>query len=64
MEVISHEGESFEQLLRRFKTGVERSGILREIKRKRFFRPKSVIRRDKARAAARRRRSPKRRVSS
>jgi len=55
MEVISHEGESFEQLLRRFKTGVERSGILRDLKRKRFFRPKSVVRREKERMAARRR---------
>lgn len=55
MEVSSREGESFEQLLRRFKTGVERAGILRDLKRKRFFRPKSVVRREKERAAARRR---------
>lgn len=55
MEVVSRDGESFEQLLRRFKTGVERSGILRDLKRKRFFRPKSVVRREKARMAARRR---------
>ncbi len=55
MEVVSREGESFEQMLRRFKTGVERSGILRELKRKRFFRPKSVVRREKAQLAARRR---------
>ncbi len=55
MDVSSREGESFEQLLRRFKTGVERAGILRDLKRKRYFRPKSVVRREKARMAARRR---------
>lgn len=55
MDVTSREGESFEQLLRRFKTGVERAGILRDLKRKRYFRPKSVVRREKARMAARRR---------
>ncbi len=63
MEIEAREGESFEQLLRRFKTDVERSGILRDLKRKRFFRPKSVVRREKARMAARRlsrkRRSPR-----
>lgn len=64
MEVVAHEGEGFEQLLRRFKTGVERAGILKELKRKRFFRPKSVVRREKARAAARRqRRNAKRRAA-
>jgi small subunit ribosomal protein S21 len=55
MDVTSRDGESFEQLLRRFKTGVERAGILRDLKRKRYFRPKSVVRREKARMAARRR---------
>jgi small subunit ribosomal protein S21 len=55
VDVVPREGESFEQMLRRFKSGVERAGILRELKRKRYFRPKSVVRREKARIAARRR---------
>ena len=39
--VILHEGESAESLINRFRSGVQRSGILREIKRRRYFRSKS-----------------------
>ena len=35
--VILHEGESTESLINRFRSGVQRSGILREIKRRRLF---------------------------
>jgi ribosomal protein S21 len=60
MHVEPHEGESFDQLLWRFKTSVDKSGILREYKRKRYFRTNAEIRRDKSKAAARRRvRRPK-----
>ena len=60
MHVEPREGESFDQLLRRFKTGIDKSGILREYKRKRYFKTNSELQRDKAKAAARRRtRRPK-----
>ena len=60
MHVEPREGESFDQFLRRFKTSMDKSGILREYKRKRYFKSNSELERDKAKAAARRRtRKPK-----
>ena len=47
------EGESFEELYRRFKRGMEGSGILREYRRKQRSRPAPEERRDTIRAAAR-----------
>jgi ribosomal protein S21 len=55
MHVEPREGESFDQLLRRFKTSMDKSGILREYKRKRYFKSAGELARDKAKAAARRR---------
>lgn len=55
MHVEPREGESFDQLLRRFKTSMDKSGILREYKRKRFFKSNGELQREKAKAAARRR---------
>jgi small subunit ribosomal protein S21 len=55
MHVEPREGESFDQLLRRFKTSMDKSGILREYRRKRYFKSKGELQREKARAAARRR---------
>jgi ribosomal protein S21 len=55
MHVELHQGESFDQLLRRFKNGMDKSGILREYKRKRFFKSNGELQREKAKAAARRR---------
>jgi ribosomal protein S21 len=55
MHVEPREGESFDQMLRRFKTSMDKSGILREYKRKRFFKSNSELAREKAKAAARRR---------
>jgi ribosomal protein S21 len=47
-------------MLRRFKTSMDKSGILREYKRRRYFKTNSELQRDKAKAAARRRtRRPK-----
>ena len=54
MHVEPHEGESFDQRLRRFKTGMDKSGILREYKRKQRFKSAGELRREKAKAAARR----------
>jgi ribosomal protein S21 len=60
MHVEAREGESFDQMLRRFKMAIDKSGILREYKRKRYFKTNSELERDKAKAAARRRtRKPK-----
>ena len=55
MHVEPRQGESFDQLVRRFKTSIDRSGILREYKRKRFFKSNSELAQEKAKAAARRR---------
>lgn len=56
MQVVLREGESFEALVKRFKAGVEREGILRDFKRKRRFKPAHEVRREKIQAAMRRRR--------
>jgi ribosomal protein S21 len=52
------EGESPEHLITRFRQAVQRDGILREIKQRRHFIPKSERRRiARAKAARRRRRA-------
>ncbi|MBI4299592.1 MAG: 30S ribosomal protein S21 [Chloroflexi bacterium] len=48
--VTLREGESFEGLLKRFRTSVQLSGVLKEAKRRRHF----VSNREKAREAERR----------
>lgn len=54
--VILNEGESIESLIRRFHSSVARSGILRELKDRRFFRSKSERERIAAQRALRRQR--------
>ena len=56
MYVTAREGEPFEELYRRFKRGIETSGILREYRKKQRFKPAHEERRDKIRAAARNKR--------
>ena len=51
--VTARPGEPFEELYRRFKRGMEGSGILREYRRKRRFTPNHELRREKIRKAAR-----------
>ena len=53
MFVKAREGEPFEELYRRFKRGMEASGLLREYRRKQRFIPNHELRRDKIRKAAR-----------
>jgi ribosomal protein S21 len=53
MYVTAREGEPFEELYRRFKRGIEASGLLREYRQKQRFKPNHELRRDKIRAAAR-----------
>ncbi len=48
--VSLNDGEGIESLLRRFRNSVARSGLLREVKERRFFRSKS----EKARMAVQR----------
>ena len=54
------DGESGDELLRRFNAQVTKSGILREIKDRRFFRTKREKARIAAQRAARRRRRQRR----
>ena len=56
MYVTAREGESFEELYRRFKRGIETSGLLSEYRKKQRFKPAHEERRDKIRAAARKKR--------
>ncbi len=53
MFVNARPGEPFEELWRRFKRGMEASGILRDYRRKQEFIPAHEERRMKIRAAAR-----------
>ena len=64
MHVSARDGESFEELFRRFKRGMEASGILREYRRKQRFKPAHEVRRDKIRAAARKLRRARSKSSS
>ena len=50
------EGEPFEELYRRFKRGMEASGILREYRRTQRFTPNHELRRQKIQKAARNKR--------
>ncbi len=63
MFVELREGESPERLLSRFRQAVQNDGILREVKRKRHFIPKSEMKR-LARAKALRRLRKRGRINS
>jgi ribosomal protein S21 len=56
MFVKARESEPFEQRYRRFKRGIEASGLLREYRQKQRFKPAHEERRDKIRNAARKKR--------
>ena len=60
MAVNRREGESFEELFRRFKRAVEGGGILRDYRRKQRFKSAHEERRDKIRAAQRRKKRQRR----
>jgi small subunit ribosomal protein S21 len=61
VHVVRREGESFEDFFARYKRGMNRSGILKDVKRHRFYLSPSESRRLKERQAARRRRRRARR---
>ena len=52
--VTLNEGESPESLVNRFRSAVQRSGVLRELKNRRYFKTKSQKAREAAQRAARR----------
>ena len=54
VQVTLREGESQENLLRRFRSGIQRSGIMQDVKRRRFFVSKSQQARLAQRRAIRR----------
>ncbi len=53
MYVTAREGEPFEELYRRFKRGMEASGVLGEYRRKQRFTPNHELRRQKIQKANR-----------
>jgi ribosomal protein S21 len=55
LEVYLREGETPDSLLRRFQRAVQVSGIMREVKARRYFLSKGEASRLKARKSARRR---------
>ena len=61
MYVTAREGEPFEELFRRYRRGMEASGIIREYRRKQRFQPAHEARREKIRKAARNKRRAGRR---
>ena len=56
LEVNLREGETQDSLLRRFQRAVQMSGIMREVKARRYFLSKGEAARLKAKRSARRRR--------
>lgn len=56
VEVKVREGEPIEEALRRFKRQCERDGIIQEIKRKEYYKPPSVVRKEKLAESRRKRR--------
>lgn len=55
VQVRLRDGETFEGMLKRFKVGVERQGVLREFRKHQTFMSKSEKARLKAKKAARKR---------
>jgi len=55
------EGESIDEALRRFKRECEKDGILQEIKKREFYKPPSVIRKEKLAETRRKMRLARRR---
>lgn len=57
-EVVIRENEPIERALRRFKKKVQRAGILRDLRKHRhYLKPSEQRRRDRVKAARRRRRA-------
>ncbi len=55
-KVVVKEGEPFEKALKRFKKKVEAAGILKEVRRREHYLKPSIRKKEKQRAADKRRR--------
>ena len=55
VKVKVRDGESIDEALRRFKRECEKDGILQEIKRREFYKPPSVVRKEKLAESRRKR---------
>ena len=64
MQVTSRDNESFEELLSRFKRGVAKSGVLRDLKKRRFFVSPGEQKRLKAQEAARKIKRRQRKIAA
>jgi small subunit ribosomal protein S21 len=60
-KVIVRKNESPEKAMRRFKRKVEREGIMKDVKKNRYYRKPSVRRKEKIKSAQKRRRKLERR---
>lgn len=61
--VIVRNGESPEKAMKRFKRKVEREGIMRDVKKNRYYRKPSVRKKEKMKAAEKRRRKLQKRLN-
>ncbi|MBN1962410.1 MAG: 30S ribosomal protein S21 [Deltaproteobacteria bacterium] len=61
-KVVVKEGESFEKSLKRFKKKVEAAGILKDVRRREHYLKPSIRKKEKMRAALKRRRRSASRV--
>jgi small subunit ribosomal protein S21 len=61
-QVVVKEGEPFEKALRRFKKKVEAAGTLKELRRREHYLKPSIRKKEKQRAAAKRKRRGSTRV--
>lgn len=61
-KVTVREGEPFEKALKRFKKKVEAAGILKEVRRREHYLKPSIRRKEKQRAAEKRRRRSANRI--
>jgi small subunit ribosomal protein S21 len=55
-QVLLKDGETVEKALRRFKKKVEAAGILKDVRRREFYLKPSIRKKEKQRAAEKRRR--------
>jgi|TARA_R110002124_G_scaffold79195_1_gene210716 small subunit ribosomal protein S21 len=63
MRVIVRKNEPIEKAMRRFKRKVESEGIMRDMKKKRYYKKPSVEKKEKTKAAEKRRRKLAKRQS-
>lgn len=55
-KIVLRDGEMFEKAVKKFKKKVEASGVLREVRKREFYLKPSIKKKEKERAAEKRRR--------